>query len=43
VTATVAIDGRPIPVDPAWIVVAPPNYPPGVVGVLTMYDLLDDA
>jgi hypothetical protein len=43
VTATVAIDGRPVPVDPAWVVVAPPNYAPEVVGVRTMYDLLEDA
>ncbi len=42
VTATVRIDGRGIPVDPAWVVVAPPNYAPEVVGVRTMYDLLHD-
>jgi hypothetical protein len=42
VTATVTIDGRPVPVDPAWVVVAPPNYAPEVVGVRTMYDLLFD-
>lgn len=43
VTAEVAVEGRPIPVDPAWVVVAPPNYAPDVVGVRTMYDLLYDA
>jgi hypothetical protein len=43
VTATVTVDGRPVPVDPAWVVVAPPNYAPEVVGVRTMYDLLFDA
>jgi hypothetical protein len=43
VTAQVTIDGRPVPVDPAWVVVAPPNYAPEVVGVRTMYDLLFDA
>ncbi len=43
VTATVAIDGRSVPVDPAWVVVAPPNYAPELVGVRTMYDLLEDA
>lgn len=43
VTATVAIEGRPVPVDPAWVVVAPPNYAPEIVGVRTMYDLLTDA
>ena len=34
--------GRQIPVDPAWVVVAPPNYAPDVVGWRTMYDLLID-
>ena len=42
VTAEVAIDGRPIPVDPAWVVVAPPNYGPGLITVRTMHDLLFD-
>jgi hypothetical protein len=43
VTATVTIDGRPVPVDPAWVVVAPPNYAPQLKSVRTMYDLLVDA
>jgi hypothetical protein len=43
VRASVEIDGRSIPVDPAWVVVAPPNYAPDVVSVRTMYDLLYDA
>jgi hypothetical protein len=43
VTAEVTIDGQAIRVDPAWVVVAPPNYAPDVVGVRTMYDLLFDA
>ncbi|MEA2183609.1 MAG: hypothetical protein QOF69_2794 [Solirubrobacteraceae bacterium] len=43
VTAQVTIDGQPVPVDPAWVVVAPPNYAPEVVGVRTLYDLLFDA
>jgi len=42
VTAEVTIAGLPIPVDPAWVVVAPPNYAPGIVGWRTMYDLLVD-
>jgi hypothetical protein len=42
VTATVSIGGRPIPVDPAWVVVAPPNYAPDLKGVCTMYDALVD-
>jgi hypothetical protein len=43
VTATVSIEGKPVPVDPAWVVVAPPNYAPEIVGVRTMYDLIQDA
>jgi hypothetical protein len=42
VTAEVAIDGRAVPVEPAWVVVAPPNYAPTVQAVRTMYDLLYD-
>ena len=42
VTAEVTVDGRPIPVDPAWVVTAPPNYGPNIVGVRTLYDLLFD-
>lgn len=43
VTAEVTIDGRSIPVDPAWVITAPPNYGPDVKTVRTMYDLLFDA
>ena len=42
VTASVSIDGRAVTVDPAWVVVAPPNYAPNVVGWRTLYDLLMD-
>jgi len=42
ITAEVTIQGRPIPVDPAWVVVAPPNYAPDIIGWRTMYDLLVD-
>jgi len=42
VTAEVTIQGRKIPVEPAWVVTAPPNYAPDVVGVRTLYDLLYD-
>ncbi|MGH8931256.1 MAG: LodA/GoxA family CTQ-dependent oxidase [Egibacteraceae bacterium] len=42
VMAEVSINGRPIPVDPAWVLVAPPSYAPDVVTVRTMYDLLYD-
>jgi hypothetical protein len=42
VTAEVSIDGRAVPVEPAWVVVAPPNYAPQVKGGRTLYDLLYD-
>lgn len=42
VTATVSIGGKPIPVEGAWVVVAPPNYAPGVLSWRTMYDLMCD-
>lgn len=42
VTAEVTIGGRSIPVDPAWVVTAPPNYAPEAIGVRTLYDLLQD-
>ena len=42
VMAAVRIDGREIPVEPAWVLSAPPNYAPDVVGVRTLYDLLVD-
>ncbi len=42
VTATVKIDGESIPVDPAWVVCAPPNYAPDLCSPRTMYDLLYD-
>jgi len=42
VTAEVAIDGRPIPCEPAWVLSAPPDYAPNVTGVRTLFDLLLD-
>ena len=42
VTAEVRIEGREIPVEPAWVLSAPPNYAPDVIGVRTLYDLLFD-
>jgi L-lysine epsilon oxidase-like protein len=42
VTAEVNIEGRPIPVDPAWVITAPPNYAPALFSVRTLYDLLLD-
>jgi hypothetical protein len=42
VTATVSIGGEAIPVEAAWVVVAPPNYAPNIVSWRTMYDELVD-
>ncbi|MEU6760606.1 LodA/GoxA family CTQ-dependent oxidase [Streptomyces sp. NPDC046685] len=43
VTAEVRVDGRALPVDPAWVVVGPPNYAPELKSVRTLYDLVRDA
>jgi hypothetical protein len=42
VTATVQFQGKTLQVDPAWVVVAPPNYAPGQKSVRTMWDLMRD-
>lgn len=42
VTATVVVAGQSIQVDPAWVIVAPPNYAPNLKSVRTMYDLVSD-
>ena len=42
VTATVELEGRELVVDPAWVVVAPPNYAPAQKSVRTLWDLLTD-
>ena len=42
VTATVAINGKPIQVEAAWVAVAPPNYAPDIISWRTLYDLLVD-
>ncbi|MFD0894496.1 LodA/GoxA family CTQ-dependent oxidase [Luteolibacter ambystomatis] len=42
VDATVSISGRSIPVEGAWVLCAPPNYAPDVIGWRTLYDLLVD-
>ncbi|HEU0300637.1 MAG TPA: LodA/GoxA family CTQ-dependent oxidase, partial [Longimicrobium sp.] len=42
VTAQVTVGGRELPVDPAWVVTAPPNYAPDVITVRTLHDLLYD-
>jgi hypothetical protein len=42
VTAQVTLDGKPLEVVPAWVVVAPPNYAPQRKSVRTMWDLMRD-
>ncbi|MFD5542317.1 LodA/GoxA family CTQ-dependent oxidase [Streptomyces sp. NPDC127079] len=42
VTAKVSIDGTELTATPAWVVVGPPDYAPGVKSVRTLYDLLFD-
>lgn len=42
VRVTVVVGGRTIPCEPAWVVVAPPNFAPDVKGWRTMYDLRVD-
>jgi len=42
ITADVTISGRVIPVDPAWVVVAPPNYAPNIIGWRTIHEMLVD-
>lgn len=42
VHASVTIDGVALPVDSAWVVVAPANYGPGLRSVRTMADLMQD-
>jgi hypothetical protein len=42
VLASVTYQGKALPVDPAWVVVAPPNYGPMQKSVRTMWDLMRD-
>jgi hypothetical protein len=42
VTAVVRFQGQTLTVDPAWVVVAPPNYAPRQKSVRTMWDLMRD-
>lgn len=42
VTAKVLIDDRELTATPAWVVVGPPHYAPGVRSIRTLYDLLFD-
>jgi hypothetical protein len=43
VSAEVSINGVTIPVDPAWVVSAPPNFAPDIIAIRTLYDVLVDA
>jgi hypothetical protein len=40
VCAVVRINGQEVDVEPAWVVVAPPDYAPGILGVVTLYDVM---
>ena len=40
VTAEVRLGGRSLEVVPAWVIVAPPDYSPGIQSLVTMYDLV---
>jgi len=42
VTAKVVYQSKELAVDPAWVVVAPPNYAPLLKSVRTMWDLMRD-
>src|SRR5690348_13920957 len=42
VTATVTKDGESLEVRGAWIVVAPPDFAPGVGNLVTLYDVMAD-
>ncbi len=42
VSAQVSINGVDIPVDPAWVLVAPPNYAPDIVSWRTLYELIEE-
>lgn len=42
VRATVEYQGKALQVDPAWVVVTPPNYGPRQKSVRTMWDLMRD-
>jgi hypothetical protein len=42
VRATVTIDGRAIEAAPGYVAVAPPNFAPGLFGVVTMEDVVRD-
>lgn len=43
VSATVRIGKKDVPVEHGWVVVAPPDYAPAVIAVITMWDVIRDA
>ena len=43
VTATVTLGKKNIPVEHAWVVVAPPDYAPGIIAFITFWDVIRDA
>lgn len=43
VDATVKINGQVLQATGAWVIVAPPNYAPGVPAIVTGYDLIFEA
>ncbi|MFF5291197.1 LodA/GoxA family CTQ-dependent oxidase [Paractinoplanes globisporus] len=43
VTATVRKDGVQIEVRPAWVVVAPPDFAPGIGNLVTLFDVAENA
>lgn len=43
VSAEVLIGGQKVPVEPSWVIVAPPNYAPDIVSFQTLYDLIVDS
>ncbi len=42
VNAQVTIGGRTLDATAAWVVVAPPDYAPGIRGVVTLYDVIQN-
>lgn len=42
VTVHLKLDGNSVPVDPAWVICAPPDFAPHVENVVTLYDTLYD-
>jgi hypothetical protein len=42
VTAQVTRAGQTVAAQPAWVIVAPPDFAPEITNVVTMYDVLED-